>query len=141
MSWPDIVQSVVDFENGLTPEWRCSPLTDQRTAIVLLPVLDTTILGDISGTAVIPIAAAGNGAYLFGLFWIDAERTFKNPRPLGGNWQYVNSSTGQGQAEIQGVFLINHPTALGGPINPGAGVELLDCDPDSSILCFLVLVE
>ena len=149
--------------------WRCSPLNPaltqngvQATAIVILPIIaDQFKFSQIQGgsetfwVAKCEDPAVGCDAdddgdddgdddadddqpYQLAFFWLDGESTFADTSKQ--NWQYI-SSTGQGQAEIWGVFLIDNPLSLEPP--PASGARVVACNRDSraTLGCFLQLVE
>lgn len=141
-TWDDIVASIAEADgdgDGVADAgaWRCDPLANQGTAVVLIPVVaeDFQLL---QGNSPITVHDLGSGStYQFALFWIDALRTFEDVN--ASQWKFVTSG-GQGQAEILGLFLLDRPTVI---TQPPSGVTggVVDCQPASVAHCFVQLLD
>ena len=164
-SWQEIRQSMLDADqdgDGIVDPgrvWWCSPLNpaisqddEQGTSVVLLPIVQEQFkFGEIQGSDTFWLAKCNDPGlgcdvfadpddqpYMLAFFWLDAESTFVDPS--SNQWQYV-SDTGQGQADLWGVFLLDHPVSLEAP--PPSTTRVVECTIESSVLvgCFLQLVR
>ena len=137
-SWPQVRASIVEARANPQQPWRCSPLVNQATSIVLLPIFNEQFL-DGSGNQLITVFTPGDAQpYILGFYWIDAVRTFVDI--TSNNWKFIVSG-GQGQAEIDGVFLIDHPVNLSAPPDDSSVIGgIVDCDFQLSTQCFIQLV-
>ena len=166
-TWAEIRQSMLDADtdgDGLVDPgktWKCSPLNPaiivngwQATSIVLLPVISNEFkFGEIQGAGETfylaecddpllgcdPTIPPEEQPYLLAFFWLDAETTFVDPS--SGNWQF-DGSGGQGEAELWGIFLVDHPLQLGTPPTGAVG-DLVVCNPGAftTTSCFILLVR
>ena len=144
LDWADIIMSLdaadPDHDGRLDRPWRCSPFEflqtggTQDTAVVLLPVTVQDFTGDQGG---LEVDVAQTGAqYQLAYFWIDAHRTFVDLDAT--NWKF--QTQGQGQMEIEGIFL----GALGITElsdGPRGGGETVACVLGSALGCFLQLID
>ena len=126
----------MDADNNPTLPWRCSPLEDEATAVVLVPIINEDFT-DGQGPLPITVYTPSDGQpYVFAFYWIAAVRTYVDLTK--NSWAFI-SSGGQGQAEIDGVFIIDHPVNLGSPPTGDVGA-FIDCDFQLSTQCFIQLV-
>jgi hypothetical protein len=147
MTWQEIRDSIIASRLNPGEGWYCSPLVNQDTAVVLIPITEEDFT-DTQGLTVVNVDDNQFGPeapYLLAFFWIDRDLTFDM---TGNNWKYLDTGGGggpgggQGQAVISGTFIIEHPTTLGAAPGSGSG-GLVDCNPslDSTLQCFVQLVE
>ena len=138
-SWDDVRASLLaadpDGDGILENEWVCSANFDQRTSIILVPVVDALFTDDTGTTDVNVYFNAAAGQYQLAYFWLDGEMTFVNT--AAGNWKFAGDG-GQGQVELSGVFLSRFLTEL--TANPRSGGTIA-CVPGVSFACFLELIE
>ena len=107
--------------HGLDPDPRSESQRDRRgpsrppAAVALqsagesghlMPIFNDEFLDEPGTGAVTVFTPDDEPPYVLAFYWIDAVRTIFDITQ--NNWQFV-SSGGQGQAEIDGVFLISHP--------------------------------
>jgi Flp pilus assembly protein TadG len=141
-SWDEIVNSIraADADgDGIADDgsWRCHPLANQDTAVLLVPVFNEDFQ-DVAGTTPINLHDLGDPQpYLLTLVFVDAERTFVNTS--AAHWQY--RTQGAGQAEVIGVWLLDAPTTLHPVPLDGTGGGLVDCDQSTFLFCFTQLVD
>ena len=144
LTWPDVRDSILwsrDTFNNPTQNWPCSPLEDQATTVILIPIVNEEFK-NISGNTDVSVDGTTLGSdapYLMSFYWIDKDQTFDTTDP--NNWKFLTSG-GQGQMVINGVFIFQHATTLG--LSPGDGSGgIVNCDPtlDSTLRCFVQLVE
>lgn len=113
--------------------WRCKPEAQfsdgiQRSAVVLLPVLDVDIVE--SGKSDVPIAQLPNGQYLLAYFWVSGEDTYDTSKT---NWD-CKIKSGQDKCIIYGRFIVNEPVDLDvfdPSLCPGGNIEdcIVEFDP------------
>ncbi|PZC44208.1 MAG: Flp pilus assembly protein TadG [Chloroflexi bacterium] len=140
--WADVVASIQEADpdgDGVADAgaWRCDPLTNQATAVVLVPIVNEDFQSQ-QGTSQITLHDLGpTSTYQFGLYWIDPQRTFED---LNANKWKFDTPNGQGHAELKGVFLLDRPMVITtATSNPDGGV--VDCDPSAAGYCFVQLVD
>ena len=117
--------------------------------MVLVPIVveDFTDMQGNQDVTVNPYWGA-EAPYLLVYFWINYDETFYMSNPNA--WKFIveeengngnGNGGGQGQAVISGTYLFGIAATLGGP--PSGGGELVDCDPsiESTLRCFIQLVE
>lgn len=137
-SWDDIVQSIQDAADDADGIWRCNPLTNQETAVISMPVIDADLVGGSGTQTDLPLLEINDDtSYVLSMVWVDGERTFEDTSV--NKWKFLVSG-GQGQAEIYGVFLMEHPTTLVIPPSSGQG-GIVACTVGQDSNCFLQLVQ
>jgi hypothetical protein len=128
-SWADVQPPSVTGQ----ATWRCKPEAQfsggiQRSAVVLLPVLDVDIVE--TGKTDVPIAQLPNGQYLLAYFWVSGEDTYDTSK---NNWD-CKIKSGQDKCIIYGRFIVNEPVDLDvfdPSLCPGGKVEdcIVEFDP------------
>jgi len=128
-TWADVQPPSVTGE----AKWRCRPEAQfsggiQRSAVVLLPVLDVDIVE--TGKTDVPIAQLSNGQYLLAYFWVSGEDTYDTSKT---NWD-CKIKSGQDKCIIYGRFIVNEPVDLDvfdPTLCPGGHVEdcIVEFDP------------
>lgn len=132
----DLQQADPDNDGLLENSFRCSPYRTQDSSVVLLPVIEGDFTSNQGAQIVDVDFVPAAGQYRLAYFWLDAEETFVNTS--AGNWQF-QSDTGQGQAEITGVFLGPVLTELN-DVPQGSGGTVA-CVVGVSTGCFLQLID
>ncbi len=137
MTWEGIQASLraadPNEDGRLEYPWTCSPNLDQRTAVVLIPVmdLDFTTLSGLEPDVPVYFQAS---QYTLAYYWIDALLTFQDLS--APNWKFASPA---GQAEIAGVFLGPFLTELQAQSTGSGGT--VACVFGVSTSCFLELIK
>ena len=137
MTWEGIQASLWAADpNGdgrLEFPWVCSPNLDQRTSVVLIPVmdLDFTTLSGLEPDVPVYFQA---GQYTLAYYWIDAALMFQDLS--APNWKFDSPI---GQAAIEGVFLGPFLTELQAQSTGSGGT--VACVFGVSTSCFLELIK
>jgi Flp pilus assembly protein TadG len=138
--WDDVMAELraadANGDGVVEGTWRCSPNVNQATSVVLIPVVDQDFTTTSGGQIIDIHLDPASDQYKLAYFWLDAEQTFVNTST--GNWKFDTDGGGQGQMQIEGIFLSQFLTELSSI--PGSG-DIVACRLGLSTNCSILLVD